>query len=151
MTSLETTRSLANGPIVVGGWGGIPRELQRLLSLIGYGNTRGFCGWSLTEGKIHWKVNMLPLFSIMTLWNQLPVATMKRPVVEYAKVVPLKLLKECLSVYKHTSSLRLHTYPTSNTKSLAWDTANECAYMHYWLEWQLSNGTNGDDLYISSL
>ena len=52
MTSFETARSLANGPIVAGGWGGIPRELQRLLSLIGYGSTGGVCGRSLTAGKI---------------------------------------------------------------------------------------------------
>ena len=52
MTSLETARSLANGPIVAGGWGGFPRELQRLLSLIGYGSTGGVCEWNLTEGKI---------------------------------------------------------------------------------------------------
>ena len=35
-----------------GGWEGIPRELQRLLSLIGYGSTGGVCGRSLTAGKI---------------------------------------------------------------------------------------------------
>ena len=52
MTSLETARLLANDSIVEGGWGGIPRELQRLLSLIGYGITGGVCGRSLTEGKI---------------------------------------------------------------------------------------------------
>ena len=52
VTSLETARSLANGPIVAGGWGGIPRELQRLLSLIGYGSTGGVCGRNLTAGKI---------------------------------------------------------------------------------------------------
>ena len=38
--------------IVAGGWGGIPRELQRLLSLIGYGSTGGVCGRSLMAGKI---------------------------------------------------------------------------------------------------
>ena len=48
MTSLETVRSLANGPIVAGAEG----ELQRLLSLIGYGSTERLCGRSLTEGKI---------------------------------------------------------------------------------------------------
>ena len=52
VTSLETTRSLADRPIVAGGWGGIPRELQRLLPLIGYGSTGGVCGRSLTAGKI---------------------------------------------------------------------------------------------------
>ena len=73
VTSLETARSLANGP----SWGGggvqrekyvfgVPLELQRLLSLF-------FCGRSLWAGlnrgenSLHWKVNMLPLFSIMTL------------------------------------------------------------------------------------
>ena len=52
VTSLETACSLANGPIVAGGWGGIPRELQRLLSLIGYDSIGGVCGRSLTAGKI---------------------------------------------------------------------------------------------------
>ena len=44
--------SLANGHIVAGAEGGIPLELQRLLSLIGYCNTGGVCGRSLTAGKI---------------------------------------------------------------------------------------------------
>ena len=52
MTSLETARSLANGPIEAGGLGWISRELQRLLSLIGYGSTGGVCGRSLMDGKI---------------------------------------------------------------------------------------------------
>ena len=69
VTSLETARSLAYGPLVAGGSGGILRELQRLLSLIGYGSTGGVCGRSLTEGKFSsLEANMLPLFSIMTLW-----------------------------------------------------------------------------------
>ena len=82
VTSFETDRSLANGSIVAWGWGGIPRELQRLLSLIGYGSTGGVCGRSLTAGEnsLHWQANMLPLFSIMTLclwsirerWSCLP-------------------------------------------------------------------------------
>ena len=38
--------------LVEGGWGGIPRELQRLLSLIGYGSTGGVSGRSLTVRKI---------------------------------------------------------------------------------------------------
>ena len=37
---------------MAGSWGGISRELQRLLSLIGYGSTGGVCGRSLTAGKI---------------------------------------------------------------------------------------------------
>ena len=52
VTSLETARSLANGPIEAGGWGRIPRELQRLLSLTGYASTGGVCRRSLTAGKI---------------------------------------------------------------------------------------------------
>ena len=49
--SLETARSLANGPSA-GGWGAITRELQRFLSFIVYGNTGGVWGRSLTAGKI---------------------------------------------------------------------------------------------------
>ena len=75
VTSLETARSLTNGPSWGGGGGAegeicilhSPGELQRLLSL--------FCLWAeLNGGKnfIHWKANMLPLFSIMTLWLVLP-------------------------------------------------------------------------------
>ena len=69
-TSLETARSLANGP----SWRGgglrekyvfcIPQELQRLLSL--------FCLWEESvggENSLQWKANMLPLFSIMILWK----------------------------------------------------------------------------------
>ena len=46
--------------------------------------------------------------------------------------------------------LRLHsTYPTSNAKSLACDSANEHALeRHAAAVRQLSNGTNGDNLYI---
>ena len=41
------------------------------------------------------------------------------------------------------------TYPTSNAKSLACDTANEHALeRHAAAVIHLSNGTNGDDLYI---
>ena len=50
-TSLETARSLANGPIVARAEGEFPLELQRLLSLIGYGSTGGVCGRSLMERK----------------------------------------------------------------------------------------------------
>ena len=53
VTLLENARSLANGPIVAGGWEGICREMQRLLSLFFvYGSTGGVCGQSLTAGKI---------------------------------------------------------------------------------------------------
>ena len=38
--------------LVAGGWGGIPQELRRFLSLIGYGSTGGVCGRSLTAVKI---------------------------------------------------------------------------------------------------
>ena len=74
VTSLETARSLANGP----SWGGgglrdkyvfcVPLELQRLLSLfylweesVGGAQRRG--KFSSLEGK-----HMLPLLSIMILW-----------------------------------------------------------------------------------
>ena len=50
MTSIETARSLSNNPLVEGGWGGFSRELQRLLSLIGYGSTGGVCGAELNGG-----------------------------------------------------------------------------------------------------
>ena len=56
--------------LVAWSWGEIPRELQRLLSL--------FCLWQhwrslwaeLNDGEnsLHWKANMLSLFTIMTLW-----------------------------------------------------------------------------------
>ena len=50
---------------------------------------------------------------------------------------------------KFKSPLRLGTYPTSNAKSLACDTANEHALeRHAAAVRQLSNGTNGYDLYI---
>ena len=61
--------------VLVGGGGGglsekyvfcVPRELHHLLSL--------FCLWEKLNGgenSLHWKENMLPLFSIMTLWSQL--------------------------------------------------------------------------------
>ena len=38
--------------LVAGGWGGILREYQRLLSLIGYGSSGGVCGRRLTAGKV---------------------------------------------------------------------------------------------------
>ena len=52
MASLETALSLAIGQCGGGVKGNNLRELQSLLSLIGYGSTGGVCGWSLTEGKI---------------------------------------------------------------------------------------------------
>ena len=52
VTSFETAPSLANGPIMAGDRWGIPRELQRLLSPIGYGSTGSVCERSLTAGKI---------------------------------------------------------------------------------------------------
>ena len=79
-TSLDTAHSLPNGPSW--GWGGgvvvsegevcilRPPGMQRLLPL--------FCLWEDSVGGdygrgnfLHWKANMLPLFSIMTLcWQQ---------------------------------------------------------------------------------
>ena len=80
LTSLETARSLANGNSWGGGggrWGsmysafpgnGIAASPSSLLSIWGV--------WSLWaelnggENSLHWKANMLPLFSIMTLCLQ---------------------------------------------------------------------------------
>ena len=45
----------------VGGWGGIPRELQRFLSLFVYGSTGRVCGRSLAAGKI--------LFTGRQIWS----------------------------------------------------------------------------------
>ena len=78
VTSLETARSLANGPSGGGGGGGWGRSMYSAflgnfsvsyLSFV-YGSTGGVCGRSLINGEedsLHWKANMLPLFSIMTL------------------------------------------------------------------------------------
>ena len=75
MTSLETVRSLANGPSL--GGGGAEGEVCILrspgiaaspISLLSMG---GVCGRSLTargENSLHRKANVLPLFSIMSLW-----------------------------------------------------------------------------------
>ena len=52
VTSFETACSLANGPSWGRGGGGglgVPRELQRLLSLL---SMEGVCGRSLMAGKI---------------------------------------------------------------------------------------------------
>ena len=55
----------------------------------------------------------------------------------FEKIWKMKILKKKI------------TYPTSNAKSLACDTANEHALeRHAAAVRQLSNGTNGDDLYI---
>ena len=74
VTSLETATSLANDPSWGGGGG---REVCILrspaiaaspISLLSMG---GICGRSLTAGdnnnSLHWKVNMLLLFNIITL------------------------------------------------------------------------------------
>ena len=72
VTSLETARSLANGP----SWGregegGVclrsPGIAASPISLLSKG---GVSGRNLTAGEnyLQWKANMLPLFSIMTLW-----------------------------------------------------------------------------------
>ena len=72
VTSLKTARSLANGPswkgqkyVAILNSPGIAASPICLLSM------GGVCGLSLANGRensLHWKANMLPLFSIMTLW-----------------------------------------------------------------------------------
>ena len=70
-TSLETARSLANGPSWVGGWrrsmySAFPGNCS--VSYLSFGNGRSL--WAELNGgenSLHWKSNMLPLFSIMTL------------------------------------------------------------------------------------
>ena len=74
LTSLETARSLANGP----SWGGGVAELEVCFlrspgipaSPISISFVYGRSLWAELNGgenSLHWKVNMLPLFSIMTL------------------------------------------------------------------------------------
>ena len=66
VTSHGTARSLANGPSGGGLRGNSPGIVAPPISLLSMG---GVCGRSLTAGNsLHWKANMLPLFSIMTLW-----------------------------------------------------------------------------------
>ena len=74
VTSLETARSLGNGPSWGGGvdWGrsmysALPSNRSvSYLSLV-YGRSL-WAGLNGGENSLHWKANMLPLFSIMTLW-----------------------------------------------------------------------------------
>ena len=69
--SIETARPLTNSPIVAGVWGVIRRELQRLLSLIGYGSTGGVCGRSLMAGKILFTGRQTcSLYFVLWLWAQ---------------------------------------------------------------------------------
>ena len=67
VTSLETARSLANGPIVAGAEGEFPGNCSVSYLSFVYGRSL----WAELNGgenSLHWKANMLPLFSIMTLW-----------------------------------------------------------------------------------
>ena len=75
VTSLETARSLANGPSWEGGGGGWGRSLYSAfpgncsVSYLSFVYGRSL--WAELNGgenSLHWKANMLPLFSIMTLW-----------------------------------------------------------------------------------
>ena len=82
-TSHETARSLANGPSWGGGRGRVvegrglkekyvfcvPWELQRLLSLFFVYERSLWAELNGGENSLHRKANMLPLFSIMTLWS----------------------------------------------------------------------------------
>ena len=68
VTSLETARSLANGPSW--GGGGFPGNFSvSYLSLV-YGRSL----WAELNGgenSLHWQANMLPLFSIMTKYDSI--------------------------------------------------------------------------------
>ena len=72
VTAWRHSRLRAHWLMVIVGGGGleekyvfcVPRELQRLQTL--------FCLWAEFNGgenSLHWKANVLPLFSIMTLWK----------------------------------------------------------------------------------
>ena len=76
VTSLETARLLANHPSGGGGGGGgsegeLPGNYSvYYLFFFFYGSTgRVWAGLNEGENSLHWKANMLPLFSIMTLWS----------------------------------------------------------------------------------
>ena len=74
MTSLETARSLANGPSWEGGgrlgrgmYSAFPGNCSVSYLSFVYGRSL----WAELNGggnSLHWKANMLPLFSFMTLW-----------------------------------------------------------------------------------
>ena len=68
MTSLETARSLANGPE-----GEFPRYCSvsyLSLAMVLLEESGLWAELNGGENSLHWKANMLPLFSIMTLWTQ---------------------------------------------------------------------------------
>ena len=72
VTSLETARSLANGPSW-GGGGGVRKKYVFSVSDLSFVYGRSL--WAELNGggnSLHWKANMLPLFSIMTLWDHSP-------------------------------------------------------------------------------
>ena len=78
VTSHETARSLANDPSFSVGEVCILRSPGIAASPISLLSVGGVCGRSLNGGEnnsLHWKANMLPLFSIMTLWSfQFPIS-----------------------------------------------------------------------------
>ena len=68
---------------------------------------------------------------------------------EYPKCVCVFFFKFEFTQCVKIKVLLGYIYPTSNAKSLACDTANEHALeRHAAAVRQLSNGTNGDDIYI---
>ena len=86
--SLETARSLANYPSW-GGGGGVDWErsmysaFPRSCSVSYLSFVYGRSLWAELNGgenSLHWKANMLLLFSIMTLW-MLPLSTLKLGIV----------------------------------------------------------------------
>ena len=69
MTSLETARSLANDNSGRGLRGNSPGIAESPISLLSMEALEEL--WAELNGgenSLHWKANMLPLFSIMTLW-----------------------------------------------------------------------------------
>ena len=62
VTSLETARSMANGLVGGGGGGGVVAEGKICICSVSYFLSMEGVGG---ENSLHWKANMVPLFSIM--------------------------------------------------------------------------------------
>ena len=69
VTSLETARSLANGHSSGGAEGDFPRNYSVSYLSFVYGRSLR-AELNGGENSLHWKANMLPLFSIMALWSR---------------------------------------------------------------------------------
>ena len=75
VTSLENARSLDNGPSWGGGAEGemcilrSPGIAAYSISLLSIYGMRVWAELNGGENYLHWKANMFPLFSIMTLWS----------------------------------------------------------------------------------